>query len=139
MIEMNDQQMDRFRKLVGSLNALLESLDSPIVVPPQIAKAVAEKVAKRICLVCGKPWDDGHSRGLCEEHYQEAQYKIRENPAIARELIMKGQLTEKGKPGRRRTKKSAFDDSTADESRLEGTRKDFNKKTRRSSGKDSVK
>lgn len=114
MTEIPDDKFSALREMASALHALLEALDTTPEVPQQIQESVNAKVAKGVCLFCEKPLGPGSARGLCKEHHNEANYKIRKNRWVENDLIMSGMMLPKSTRGtRRRVKQTAFDKELA--------------------------
>lgn len=90
MVKLPDGFVDRFRALLVELNELARMLDpQEIAIPEQIRHVVAERFRQNRCIRCGKPVKVPR-RGLCQEHYNWANYRIKMGRRSPRQLVEKG-------------------------------------------------
>lgn len=117
--------MSRAVTLARELLAILGELRVPRKKErPTIPPHMLEKVAKRICLLCGDlvPKDKPYRRGRCAPDYQQFINDRVDDPGLEKRLIAAGTLLEKGtKMGRpRRSMPTAAELSAKDGKGLSG-------------------
>lgn len=112
MAESRNKLVEQLVTLLRRATAIAEKLQGDA---PQgdasIAADVAEKIAKRICLVCGATIPEGkqYRRGLDARHYQRAMRNIQIGKYTEADLMEKGALGPRGVGGPK-TESTVLDD-----------------------------
>jgi hypothetical protein len=93
-------------KIARQLRAALEIIEAeltPVEVPAAVQAEVERKIANRICLAWDHPIPEGDTvyRGLCESDYSTTMARIRRGEDSEPELMKRGELGPKSKPGRK--------------------------------------
>jgi hypothetical protein len=93
-------------KLARQLRLALEIIEAelaPVDVSPAVQAMMDDKLRKRICLAWDHVIPDGEPiyRGLCETDYNTTTARIRRGEELESDLMRRGELGPKAKPGRK--------------------------------------
>jgi hypothetical protein len=114
MPEISGQHVERLASAVAILNVMLSEIQAgEVAVDPTISAMVAEKVARRECLVTGEivPEGERYIRGLSPRGENKVRSIMAKGHYTERDFIRAGKMTAQAKKGGR---KSAKPDSTSD-------------------------
>jgi hypothetical protein len=104
MAQLSNKMVSRLRRIADELTAFLADIDAGKVtaggetdIPPEIA----EKVARRECLMCGRILPESYKRGLCHTHYTYTKRKLDTDEWSESERVAAGKLLWVRPPGRK--------------------------------------
>lgn len=114
MSQFGNKLVAELRQLSKKLAAMADSLESesegPVKVPASIRAAVAEKMARKECLQCGRVLpDEPFRRGLCAKDYRKTTLRVDAGKVTYAALLVAGLIGPRGSGGRPSDTPTALD------------------------------